>query len=50
MDIGDVFPAATGKAYLVPHRTQVKKIRDHDSFLPLGTVAITTNKKMPKRS
>jgi hypothetical protein len=38
--LADLFPSATGKAYLVPHRTQVKKVRDHNPFLPLGRAVI----------
>jgi hypothetical protein len=29
-----------GEAYLVPHKPQVKKIRDQDLFLPLGRAVI----------
>jgi hypothetical protein len=38
--LADLFPSATGKAYLVPYKPQVKKIGDHDPFLPLGTAVI----------
>jgi hypothetical protein len=38
--LADLFPSVMGKAYLVPHKAQVKKIGDHDPFLPPRTAVI----------